>query len=117
MTRQDSMLLPCDVTRFYMGSRTKTTFRETWKHGKTVSVRVPEKLKTQVLKLARQLDNSKKLTFDSEINKRQLLNILEDFIELKRSQYGENGTQVKKKFSRNTRGWDVFNQLYDSLKE
>lgn len=109
------MLLPCDVASFYMGGRTKTTFRETWNHGKTVSVRVPEKLKLQVLELARQLDNGEKLIAYSRINKRQLLKILDDFIKSKRNQYGQNGSQ-KSRFSQKTRGWDMFNQLYDYLK-
>ena len=98
-----------------MGGRTKTTFRETWNHGKTVSVRVPEKLKLQVLELARQLDNGEKLIVYSRINKRQLLKILDGFIKSKRNQYGKNNAQTKE-FSRNTRGWDMFNQLYDYLK-
>ncbi len=99
-----------------MGGRTKTTFKETWNHGQTISIRVPRNLKTQVLKLARQLDKGEKLIVYSKINKCQLLNILDDFIELKRSQYGQNGSQ-KGRFSPTTRGWDVFNQLYDYLKK
>ena len=98
-----------------MGGRTKTTFKDTWNHGKTVSIRVPEKLKLQVLELAKQLDKGEKLVDYSRINKLQLLKILDDFIESKRNQYGKNNAQ-KKEFSRNTRGWDMFNQLYDYLK-
>ena len=111
------MLLTCDVASFYMGGKTKTTFRETWKHGKTVSIRVPEKLKTQVIELARKLDDGEKLIVYSKINKHQLLKILDNFIELKRSQHGQNSAQLKKEFSRKTRSWDVFNQLYNYLKE
>lgn len=110
------MLLPCDVASFYMGGITKTTFKETWIHGKTVSVRVPEKLKTQVIELAKQLDKGEKLVVYSRINKRQLIKILDNFIELKRNQYGNNNAQ-KGKFSRTTRSWDVFNQLYNYLKD
>ena len=72
-------------------------------------------IKLQVLELARQLDKGEKLIVYSRINKRQLINILDDFINSKRNKYGQNGSQ-KGKFSRNTRGWDMFNQLYDYLK-
>lgn len=115
MTWQSSMLLPCDVASFYMGGITKTTFKETWRHGKTVSVRVPEKLKTQVIELARQLDKGERLVVYSKIDKHQIIKILDSFIELKHSQYGNNNAQ-KGNFSRRTRSWDVFNQLYNYLK-
>ena len=99
-----------------MGQRTKTTYKETWIHGKTTVIRVPITLKAQVIELARKLDKGEKLIVNSEIDKCQFIKILDEFIELKRSQYGQNNAQ-KGEFSTKSRTWDIFNKLYDYLKE
>jgi hypothetical protein len=89
------------------GGRRSTTWGNSWKHGKTTVIRVPEALADEIIEYARQLDEGD-CVLQGNIGE-----LLDEFIELKRQQKIDS---KRGELSRDTRSWDMFNQFEEWLK-
>lgn len=88
-----------------------------WKLGQTKTIRVPIVIAEQLLEIAHRLDEGASpisdLTHDTKpikTTQEVLLNAVNNFIELKRAEWGKNPAQ-KGEFSTTSRAWDVFQQF------
>lgn len=100
--------MPCNNGILTIMSRNSTTWTAvtgSWYHKETKVIRVPAALADEILDYARRLDAG------TPCNNGNLTDMVEQFIEMKRTNHGQHYTQVGKPLNRNSPRWDVFNEF------
>jgi hypothetical protein len=82
------------------GGRRSTTWANTWMHGKTAVIRVPEILADDITEYARQLDANCLVTGNAD----DILKAIDSYIKIRQESYRPN--QHSKKPDITSRAWD-----------
>ncbi|MBD2773179.1 hypothetical protein [Iningainema tapete] len=102
--------------------RNSTSWEPTWKHGKTKTIRVPITLADQILEYARAIDaksppDQENLAIGRcEVFQWHILQILDEFIEVKRKQSPSHRHDPNMPFLRDVPTWRKFNEFYHWVK-
>ncbi|MDZ8052968.1 MAG: hypothetical protein RMX68_005840 [Aulosira sp. ZfuVER01] len=94
------------------GGRRTTTWGNSWKHGKTTVIRVPEVLELPITEYARQLDAGNCLVTD---NAAIVLDAIDRYITWRKENY--RATPQSKEPDINSRTWDELRKLQKLLQE
>jgi len=91
------------------GGRRKTTWNESWNHGKTKVIRVPESLASHIMQYARSLDSGNNSHVDLEQLQKTFLLTIDTFVQQRLEKFHPN--QYSCIPSDQTRRWDELRKL------
>ena len=95
------------------GGRRKTTWNESWNHGKTKHIRVPLALCDQIVQYARNLDSGIEYHPSQEQLQKTFLLAIDTFVQQRLEKFHPN--QYTCIPSTNTRRWDELRKLRNSI--
>ena len=95
------------------GGRRKTSWNESWNHGKTKVIRVPEALCDQIVQYATDLDCGKVPTLSQEELQKTFLLAIDTFVQQRLEKFHPN--QYACTGSTNTRRWDELRNLRNPI--
>jgi len=98
------------------GGRTATTWEQSWRHGKTKVLRVPEELADQVLVYARDLDRGESL-LQGNNEADVILNAIAKYIELRKTSRHNNQHTQGRELDTKVRAWDELRKFAKLVEE
>jgi hypothetical protein len=92
-----------------------TTWGSSWKHGKTIVIRVPEILVDDIMNYARQLDDGENNCLVTGNAADEILKAIDSYIKIRQESYRPN--QHSQKPNITSRAWDELRKFQKLLQE